>query len=138
MDTRKVGQNDNLPDFSIDQKKSILRKLNEAVSFENFCTLNMWGKTFSLEGGESIIPALDTLIERAAEMGVEQFVMGMAHRGRLNILANIFGKSTQDIFGEFEGKDYDKEYFDGDVKYHLGLTADKQQEQEKNQYQLGA
>jgi 2-oxoglutarate dehydrogenase E1 component len=64
----KVGQNDNLPDFSIDQKKSILRKLNEAVSFENFCTLNMWGKTFSLEGGESIIPALDTLIERAAEM----------------------------------------------------------------------
>jgi 2-oxoglutarate dehydrogenase E1 component len=51
MDTRKVGQNDNLPDFSIDQKKSILRKLNEAVSFENFCTLNMWGKTFSLEGG---------------------------------------------------------------------------------------
>jgi 2-oxoglutarate dehydrogenase E1 component len=56
MDTRKVGQNDNLPDFSTDQKKSILRKLNEAVSFENFCTLNMWGKTFSLEG-ESIIPA---------------------------------------------------------------------------------
>jgi 2-oxoglutarate dehydrogenase E1 component len=49
----------------------------------------------------------------------------------LNILANIFGKSTQDIFGEFEGKDYDKEYFDGDVKYHLGLTADKQQEQER-------
>jgi 2-oxoglutarate dehydrogenase E1 component len=70
MDTRKVGQNDNLPDFSIDQKKSILRKLNEAVSFENLHT-NMWGKTFSLEGGESIIPALDTLIERAAEMGVE-------------------------------------------------------------------
>jgi 2-oxoglutarate dehydrogenase E1 component len=64
MDTKKVGQNDNLPDFSIDQKKSILRKLNEAVSFENFCTLNMWGKTFSLEGGESIIPALDTLIEK--------------------------------------------------------------------------
>jgi 2-oxoglutarate dehydrogenase E1 component len=62
--------------------------------------------------------------------------MGMAH-GRLNILANIFGKSTQDIFGEFEGKITIK-YFDGDVKYHLGLTADKQQEQEKNQYQLGA
>jgi 2-oxoglutarate dehydrogenase E1 component len=64
------------------------------------------------------------LIE-SAEQGVEQFVMGMAHRGRLNVLANIFGKSTQDIFGEFDGKDYDKEYFDGDVKYHLGLTADK-------------
>jgi 2-oxoglutarate dehydrogenase E1 component len=63
------------------------------------------------------------LIE-SAEQGVEQFVMG-THRGRLNVLANIFGKSTQDIFGEFDGKDYDKEYFDGDVKYHLGLTADK-------------
>jgi 2-oxoglutarate dehydrogenase E1 component len=122
----KVGQNDNLPDFSIDQKKSILRKLNEAVAFESFLHTKYVGqKRFSLEGGESIIPALDTLIERAAEMGVEQFVMGMAHRGRLNILANIFNKSTQDIFGEFEGKDYDKEYFDGDVKYHLGLTADK-------------
>jgi 2-oxoglutarate dehydrogenase E1 component len=76
----------------------------------------MWAKRFHWKG-ESIIPALDTLIERAAEMGVEQFVMGMAHRGRLN-MANIFGKSTQDIFGESEGKDYDKEYFDGDVKYH--------------------
>jgi 2-oxoglutarate dehydrogenase E1 component len=122
----KVGQNDNLPVFSVEQKKIILRKLNEAVSFETFLHTKYIGqKRFSLEGGESIIPALDVLIERAAEMGVEQFVMGMAHRGRLNILANIFGKSTQDIFGEFDGKDYDKEYFDGDVKYHLGLTADK-------------
>ncbi|WP_091085045.1 2-oxoglutarate dehydrogenase E1 component [Flavobacterium gillisiae] len=122
----KLGVNDNQPNFSIDQKKSILNKLNEAVSFENFLHTKYVGqKRFSLEGGESIIPALDTLIEKAAEMGVEQFVMGMAHRGRLNILANIFGKSTQDIFGEFDGKDYDQEYFDGDVKYHLGLTADK-------------
>jgi 2-oxoglutarate dehydrogenase E1 component len=68
---------------------------------------------------------LDALIEAAAEKGVEQFIMGMAHRGRLNILANIFHKSTQDIFSEFDGKDYDKEYFDGDVKYHLGLTSEK-------------
>ena len=76
--------------------------------------------------GESIIPALDALIENAAEQGVEHFVMGMAHRGRLNVLANIFGKNTQDIFSEFDGKDYfDQEYFDGDVKYHLGLTAEK-------------
>ncbi|MCF8322648.1 MAG: 2-oxoglutarate dehydrogenase E1 component, partial [Flavobacterium sp.] len=95
-------------------------------SFENFLHTKYVGqKRFSLEGGESVIPALDALIERAAEKGVEQFVMGMAHRGRLNVLANIFGKSTQDIFGEFDGKDYDQEYFDGDVKYHLGLTADK-------------
>ena len=124
---RKIGYNDNQPNFSSDEKKRILDKLNQAVSFENFLHTKYVGqKRFSLEGGESIIPALDALIEQAAEKGVEQFVMGMAHRGRLNILANIFNKSTQDIFGEFDGKDYnDQEYFDGDVKYHLGLTADK-------------
>ena len=122
----KLGVNDNQPNFSSDEKKAILNKLNEAVSFENFLHTKYVGqKRFSLEGGESVIPALDALIEKAAEKGVEQFVMGMAHRGRLNVLANIFGKSTQDIFSEFDGKDYDQEYFDGDVKYHLGLTADK-------------
>ncbi|MBC5863892.1 2-oxoglutarate dehydrogenase E1 component [Flavobacterium turcicum] len=123
----KLGVNDNQPKFSLDEKKKILNKLNQAVSFENFLHTKYVGqKRFSLEGGESIIPALDALIEKAAEKGVEQFVMGMAHRGRLNVLANIFGKSTQDIFSEFDGKDYDQEYFDGDVKYHLGLTADKE------------
>jgi 2-oxoglutarate dehydrogenase E1 component len=123
---KKIRINDNQPNFSADEKKAILYKLNQAVSFENFLHTKYVGqKRFSLEGGESIIPALDALIEKAAEKGVEQFVMGMAHRGRLNVLANIFGKSTQDIFGEFDGKDYDQEYFDGDVKYHLGLTADK-------------
>jgi 2-oxoglutarate dehydrogenase E1 component len=122
----KLGVNDNTPTFSADEKKVILGKLNEAVSFENFLHTKYVGqKRFSLEGGESIIPGLDALIEAAAEKGVEQFVMGMAHRGRLNILANIFGKSTQDIFSEFDGKDYDQEYFDGDVKYHLGLTSDR-------------
>ena len=122
----RINLNDNLPNFDVDQKKHILGKLNEAVSFENFLHTKYVGqKRFSLEGGESIIPALDALIENAAEKGVEHFVMGMAHRGRLNILANIFGKATQDIFSEFDGKDYDKEYFDGDVKYHLGLTAER-------------
>ena len=122
----RLNINDNLPNFNADQKKNILDKLNEAVSFENFLHTKYVGqKRFSLEGGESIIPALDALIEAAAEKGVEQFVMGMAHRGRLNILANIFGKATQDIFSEFDGKDYDQEYFDGDVKYHLGLTSER-------------
>ena len=122
----KINVNDNLPNFDIDQKKHILGKLNEAVSFENFLHTKYVGqKRFSLEGGESIIPALDALIEAAAEKGVQHFVMGMAHRGRLNILANIFEKETQDIFSEFDGKDYDKEYFDGDVKYHLGLTSER-------------
>jgi len=129
----KLGVNDNQPNFSADEKKSILNKLNEAVAFESFLHTKYVGqKRFSLEGGETIIPALDALIEKAAERGVEQFVMGMAHRGRLNVLANIFGKSTQDIFGEFDGKDYDQEYFDGDVKYHLGLTADKTTSTGKN------
>jgi 2-oxoglutarate dehydrogenase E1 component len=123
----KIGHNDNIPKFNNDQKKNILEKLNEAVSFENFLHTKYVGqKRFSLEGGESIIPGLDALIEAAAEKGVEQFVMGMAHRGRLNVLANIFGKSTQDIFSEFDGKDYDDDaLFDGDVKYHLGLTSDR-------------
>jgi 2-oxoglutarate dehydrogenase E1 component len=123
----RLSANDNLPNFSGDQKKHILSKLNEAVSFENFLHTKYVGqKRFSLEGGESLIPALDALIEAAAEKGVEQFVMGMAHRGRLNVLANVFGKPTADIFSEFDGKDYDDDaLFDGDVKYHLGLTADK-------------
>jgi 2-oxoglutarate dehydrogenase E1 component len=122
----RINKNDNQPSFNAEQKKHILGKLNEAVSFENFLHTKYVGqKRFSLEGGESIIPALDALIESAAEKGVEHFVMGMAHRGRLNTLANIFGKATQDIFSEFDGKDYDKEYFDGDVKYHLGLTSER-------------
>ena len=124
----RLDINDNQPNFSTDQKKHILRKLNEAVSFETFLHAKYVGqKRFSLEGCESAIPALDALIEAAADKGVEQFVMGMAHRGRLNVLANIFGKNTQNIFSEFDGKDYDDDmYFDGDVKYHLGLTSDRQ------------
>lgn len=122
----QLNVNNFQPNFDNSQKKIILEKLNEAVSFENFLHTKYVGqKRFSLEGGESIIPALDALIEAAADKGVEQFVMGMAHRGRLNVLANIFRKSTQDIFSEFDGKDYDQEYFDGDVKYHLGLTSDR-------------
>lgn len=123
----RLDVNDNQPAFSPDQKKNILKKLNEAVSFETFLHTKYVGqKRFSLEGCESAIPALDALIEAAAEKGVEQFVMGMAHRGRLNVLANIFGKNTQNIFSEFDGKDYDDDmYFDGDVKYHLGLTSDR-------------
>ena len=131
---KRLDINDNLPDFNADQKKRILKKLNEAVSFENFLHTKYVGqKRFSLEGCESAIPALDALIETAAEKGVEQFVMGMAHRGRLNVLANVFGKATQDIFSEFDGKDYDDDaLFDGDVKYHLGLTATRTTQTGKN------
>ena len=129
----KLNINDNQPNFDDNQKKIILEKLNEAVSFENFLHTKYVGqKRFSLEGGETIIAGLDALIEAAADKGVEKFVMGMAHRGRLNVLANIFRKSTQDIFSEFDGKDYDQEYFDGDVKYHLGLTSDRKTRSGKN------
>ena len=122
----RLNVNDNRPDFSDKQKKNILKKLNEAVSFENFLHTKYVGqKRFSLEGGESLIPALDAVVEAAANQGVEEFVMGMAHRGRLNTLTNIFGKSTKDIFSEFDGKDYKEVIFDGDVKYHLGWSSQR-------------
>ena len=121
-----INKNGNHPKFNNDQKKQILKKLNEAVTFEQFLHTKYVGqKRFSLEGGESLIPALDALIETAALDGVEQFVVGMAHRGRLNTLTNIFGKSATDIFSEFDGKDYEEEVFDGDVKYHLGWTSNR-------------
>ncbi|MGV6830130.1 MAG: 2-oxoglutarate dehydrogenase E1 component [bacterium] len=123
----KLNINDNHPSFSSDQKKNILRKLNEAVSFESFLHTKYVGqKRFSLEGNESLIPALDAMIETAANYGVKEFVMGMAHRGRLSTLTNIFGKSAKDIFSEFDGKDYEQKVFDGDVKYHLGWTSDRE------------
>ncbi len=119
-----LNTNDNHPEFTPDQKRYILKKLNQAVSFETFLHTKYVGqKRFSLEGGETLIPALDIIIERAADKGVKQFVMGMAHRGRLNVLTNIFGKSPKDIFSEFDGKDYEEAIFDGDVKYHLGWTS---------------
>ncbi|MCB0373797.1 MAG: 2-oxoglutarate dehydrogenase E1 component [Muricauda sp.] len=122
-----LNVNDNRPNYSADEKKNILRKLNEAVSFEGFLHTKYVGqKRFSLEGGETLIPALDVIIEKAADQGVKQFVMGMAHRGRLNVLTNIFGKSPKDIFSEFDGKDYEETIFDGDVKYHLGWTSKRE------------
>jgi len=122
----KLNNNDNHGNFTPNQKKHILKKLNEAVSFETFLHTKYVGqKRFSLEGNESLIPAVDALIEKAAAYGVKEFVMGMAHRGRLSTLTNIFGKSASDIFSEFDGKDYEEEVFDGDVKYHLGWTSDR-------------
>ena len=121
---KRLHQNENQPNFNSEQKKHILNKLNQAVSFENFLHTKYVGqKRFSLEGGESLIPALDALVLSADEKGIEEFVMGMAHRGRLNTLTNIFGKSPKDIFSEFDGKDYDELVFDGDVKYHMGWTS---------------
>ncbi|RYE57932.1 MAG: 2-oxoglutarate dehydrogenase E1 component [Sphingobacteriales bacterium] len=122
----KMESVQNTPNFSIDEKRRVLKKLNEAVSFENFLGTKFLGqKRFSLEGAESLIPALDSVIEKGAALGIEEFVIGMAHRGRLNVLANIMQKTYKDIFAEFEGKGYSAESpFGGDVKYHLGYSTD--------------
>jgi 2-oxoglutarate dehydrogenase E1 component len=111
--------------FTDGLKKTTINKLGRAVSFEQFLHRKFVGqKRFSLEGAEAIIPALDAIIERGAEVGVEEVVIGMAHRGRLNVLANIFNKPFSDIFNEFEGKAFDEDVaFDGDVKYHLGHST---------------
>jgi len=111
--------------LSLDQKKRILQKLNEAVIFEEFLHKKYVGqKRFSLEGGETTIPALDALIESGVEQGVEEVIIGMAHRGRLNILANIVGKTYEQIFTEFEGTAVpDLSFGSGDVKYHQGYSS---------------
>jgi 2-oxoglutarate dehydrogenase E1 component len=120
-----IHKNDNQPSFSLDQKKQMLKKLNEAVAFESFIHTKYVGqKRFSLEGGESLIPALDALVEYGSIMNIKEFVIGMAHRGRLNVLANIFKKPYKQVFKEFEGLGYEDKEFDGDVKYHLGYSYD--------------
>lgn len=115
----------NRPKFDGARKLNIYKKLVQAASFETFLGKKYVGqKRFSVEGGEALIPALDALVEKGASLGVEYFVMGMAHRGRLNTLTNIFQKRPSDIFSEFEGKEFDYEgSFDGDVKYHQGYTS---------------
>ena len=119
--------NDNHPNYTQDAKKYILSKLNQAVTFESFLQTKYVGqKRFSLEGGEALIPGISVALRNAAEVyGVEECVLGMAHRGRLNTLVNIFKKPIRDLFSEFEGKDFEDTNIDGDVKYHLGLTLSK-------------
>ena len=123
----KLNENDNNPNYEVSTKKYILSKLNQAVTFEQFLQTKYVGqKRFSLEGGETLIPALGGLFRIAAErFDVDEFVLGMAHRGRLNTLINIFRKPIRELFNEFDGKDYDEDDFDGDVKYHLGTTIKK-------------
>jgi 2-oxoglutarate dehydrogenase E1 component len=111
--------------LGLDTKQRILEKLNGAVVFEKFLHTKYIGqKRFSLEGGESTIAALDAMITAASDGGVEEFILGMAHRGRLNVLANIMGKTYEQIFSEFEGTSIpDLSFGDGDVKYHLGFSS---------------
>ncbi len=111
--------------LDMDKKRRILEKLNDAVGFESFLHKKYVGqKRFSLEGGESTIAALDAIINTASGRGVEELIIGMAHRGRLNVLANIMGKTYEQIFNEFEGTAVpDLSFGDGDVKYHLGFSS---------------
>ena len=111
---------------SLDQKRRILQKLNEGVMFEKFLHTKYIGqKRFSLEGGESTIAALDAIMNTAYENNVQEAVIGMAHRGRLNILANILGKTYEQIFTEFEGSSIpDTTMGSGDVKYHMGYSSE--------------
>src|SRR5262247_230675 len=107
-----------------DQKKRLLQKLTEAEHLERYLHTKYVGqKRFSLEGGESLIPSIDELIQRAGANGVQEIVLGMAHRGRLNVLVNVLGKMPADLFLEFEGKQ-PNELPSGDVKYHNGFSSD--------------
>lgn len=120
----KMESTKNSQTLELKQKSHLLEKLTQAVNFEKFIHKRFPGqKRFSLEGAESLIPAMDAIIEKGAEAGNEEFVIGLAHRGRLNILANILKKPIREIFSEFEGKEYDDETLLGDVKYHLGYTS---------------
>ena len=118
----------NRPRIELADRIQILKKLSQATLFEEFLQKKFVGqKRFSLEGGETLIAALDAVIESGTEQGVEEVFIGMAHRGRLSTLAHILGKPYEEIFCEFEGKAYDDEgEFDGDVKYHLGYSRMQQ------------
>ncbi|MCF8363620.1 MAG: 2-oxoglutarate dehydrogenase E1 component [Prolixibacteraceae bacterium] len=118
---RKMESTRNRQEFNPEESLHIYDHLKQAVGFENFIHKKFVGqKRFSLEGSEAMIPALDAIIEKGSELGISEFVIGMAHRGRLNMLANIIKKPYENIFREFFGKEYSGDISLGDVKYHLG------------------
>jgi len=122
---KKMETGKNTPTFTKNEKLRILGKLTQAVVFEKFIHNKFPGqKSFSLSGCETLIPAMDAMIEKGADSGCVDYVIGMAHRGRLNILANILHKSYESIFSEFRGIEFDDAYLVGDVKYHLGSSSD--------------
>jgi 2-oxoglutarate dehydrogenase E1 component len=123
---QRMEEKRNQPQLDRDEQLHILEKLQEATLFEAFLHRKFLGqKRFSLEGGEAIIPLLDTLLMQAAERGVSDLIMGMAHRGRLNVLANIFNKPLENIFAEFQDNLELAFVGDGDVKYHKGYSTDR-------------
>lgn len=121
----RIENTQGTPQYSAEEKKFILQMLGKAHFFETFLHKKFVGqKRFSLEGGEALIPALEMTLERGAELGIQEFIMGMAHRGRLNVLTNIMRKPYELVFGEFQDKGISDDVFDGDVKYHMGYSDD--------------
>jgi len=119
----RIEKNQNRTDFTVEEKKEIFMHLKHALGFEKFIHKKFTGqKRFSIEGAEVILPGLNTLIDYGAGLGIEEFTIGMAHRGRLNILANVLQKPYERIFKEFEGEEYEEGIDLGDVKYHLGYS----------------
>jgi 2-oxoglutarate dehydrogenase E1 component len=119
----------NLEEFTPEGRQAILGRLTASESFERFLDKRFTGtKRFGLEGAETMIPALEAIIQRGAELGVKEFVLGMAHRGRLNVLTNVMGKPFSAIFSEFQGNPANPEHVQGsgDVKYHLGTSGDRE------------
>ncbi|HEY8189041.1 MAG TPA: thiamine pyrophosphate-dependent enzyme, partial [Micavibrio sp.] len=119
----------NQTDFSPDGKRAILQRLTAAESFEKFLQVKYTGtKRFGLDGGETLIPAIEQIIKRGSQLGVEEVIFGMAHRGRLNVLTNILGKPFTAVFSEFQGNppNPDDVQGSGDVKYHLGTSTDRE------------
>lgn len=112
--------------FTTEEKKQFLEMVSEATLFEQYIQRKFVGqKRFSVEGCEVLIPAMDYMVRKGGDMGVKEFVIGMAHRGRLNVLTNIMGKPQEQVFAEFEGVEYEEDStFDGDVKYHYGYSND--------------
>ncbi len=132
---------DKFVSFTPEGKKAILNKLVEAEGFEKFIDVRYTGtKRFGLDGGESLIPALEQIIKRGGHLGVRDIVFGMAHRGRLNVLAQVMGKPHRAIFHEFKGGSYapDEVEGSGDVKYHLGASSDREFDNNKVHLSLTA
>lgn len=122
----KMESTRNSPQFTLEQKDRLFTKLSQAVQLEKFIHRKFPGqKRFSLEGAESLIPALEEVIETGADLGTQEFIIGMPHRGRLNVLVNIMRKHLSTVFSEFGGLEYEDEELMGDVKYHLGHTYDR-------------
>lgn len=132
---KRMESTKNTPEFSKEQKTNILKQLTKAVVFEKYLHKKFTGqKRFSLEGCESLIPAIDAVIEHGVQSGADEFIIGMPHRGRLNVLANIMNKPYHDIFNEFEGKEFEDDNLLGDVKYHLGFSSKRKTDSGKEVY----